>query len=174
MTHTLKRTLAGLVVAAIALTGCSAQSAPESNAPAYSSLDELAADSEAIVIATVAEQRTESDSSTVSTLTVDHVSENPSLGANTGGPLPDLQVGETISIHVLAPSEATASLDLKPEEQYLVFLGQAPPGTPSTEYVITGGVGLYQRDGDQFTRVVSTADGLPETITATGDESAPQ
>ena len=155
----------GIGVALIALmsamlTAC-AGSSSGSRATLYDGLDAMAADSSIIVIGTVTGQRADA-STTVSTVEVTNAPSNPQLGANFEGDLATVGVGDVIDVR-----QDTGPV-LTQGDEYLLFLTPSMlPGDAAEDYVITGAVaGLYERDGDEFRRVVpDSGDTLPETFT---------
>ncbi len=159
------RCAGGAVVAmmlATALAACAGFSGSSgSRHTLYESIDALAADSSVIVVGTVAEQRGD-DTTTISTTEVGNAPANPQLGANLDGDHAPVVVGDVVGVRQdIAPF-------LAPGSEYLLFLTLTMlPGAAASQYYITGAVaGLYQREGDEFRRIVAdSGDALPDTIT---------
>jgi hypothetical protein len=152
-----------LALAAV-LSGCSSSSG--SRAELYESIDGLAADSAVIVVGTVKDQHVD-DATTVSSVEVVNAPANPQLGAELEGERTAVEIGDLVEVRQdVEPLLSTGG-------QYLLFLTPSMlPGDASSQYFITGAVaGLYERDGDEFRRVVAdSGDTLPDTITITGSE----
>ena len=87
---------------------------------------------------------------------------NPSLAENLDIGSGVVAVGDVIQVR----EDAGASL-LQIDREYLLFLTPSMlPGDKAAQFFITGAVaGAYQRDGEQFTRIVTgSGDDLPDTI----------
>lgn len=165
--------VAGATIAALVLAAC-ASSSSGSRATLYESIDQLAADSSAIVVGTVHGQRTEGDV-TISSVEVTHSSFNPQLGAN----LTDesaVAAGDVVEVRQDVASSHTGGDHaplLSDGDQYMLFLTPTMlEGDAAAQYFITGAVaGLYVRDGADFRRVVTdSGDALPERIATSGSE----
>ena len=148
-----------VTAAMLMLTGCT-QSSAGSRATLYDNVDELAADSAAIVIGTVSDQHRDGDS-TVSSLEVVNAPANPHLATNLVDAGNTVNVGDSIAVRQDAdPILATG-------DEYLLFITPSTlPGDGVEQYFITGAVaGLYVRDGAEYRRVVTdSGDELPETF----------
>ena len=91
---------------------------------------------------------------------------NPSLGEDLDTETGVVAVGDVIQVR----EDAGASL-LQIGREYLLFLTPSMlPGDMAAQFFITGEVaGAYERDGDQFTRIVTgSGDDLPDTIDIAG------
>lgn len=135
----------------------------------YGSLDELVADSGAVVAGTVVEQGPGPDGTTVSTIDVARVFAPSTLGSTS--PEPVVQVPESGTVRVRTFGGAVSSVpttSLVPGATYLLFL--TPTGLPNAEddeFFITGVVaGLYEAQGDRYVQVAHDGDVLPEDLTA--------
>ena len=164
------RRVAAAALAAIALavlTGCSGSgSSSASRATLYDSVEGLAADSSAIVVGTVT-HRSRDGSATVASVEVDNAPANPQLGANLDGEYAPVAVGDVVEVR------QDAEPLLADGTEYLLFLTPTMlPGDAASQYFVTGAVaGLYERDGDEFRRVVpDSGDTLPETFSIAGED----
>lgn len=151
----------GLIVALTACTGGSSGS----RHTLYDGIDELAADSSAIVVGSVSAQRTEGDQ-TVSSIVVEGSSTNPHLAENLDGGPSTIEPDDVIDVRQMSSDPL-----LTPGAEYALFLTPTMlPGDAASQYFVTGAVaGIYVRDGDTFHRVaVDSGDTLPETIEVAG------
>ncbi len=130
----------------------------------YSSLDELAADSGAIVVGVVVDQQPGPDGTTVSTVEVERSFRPAALGRTS--PEPTVEVPDGSTVRVRAFGGVTSSLpsaSLEPGGRYLLFL--SPTGLASAdddEFFITGVVaGIYEAQGDRYVRAADDGDTLP-------------
>jgi hypothetical protein len=136
----------------------------------YSSLDELIADSGAVLVGTVADQRPGPDGTTVSTVNVERVFNPAALGSTS--PVAPVTVPEGATVRVRTFGGVASSLPSAPLEQggrYLLFL--SPTGLPSAdedEFFITGVVaGIYESEGDRYVRAANDGDTLPGELRET-------
>ena len=155
-----------IVVATVALTGCSQSNSETSSAKQYDSLDSLAADSTAIVAGSVTKQYEKDGSDTsviISAFKVTNSPTNPSLGNNVRADSAAIAVGDTILVE--QPKSETSRLHKG--DEYLLFLTPSTVhGATTKDFSITGAVaGLYLWDGAAYSRVVKVpGDTLPDTI----------
>ena len=158
-------------VVSVSLAGCAQGGESGSRHAPYDSLDSLARDSSVIVVGSVTDQGEELSGgspppSRISTVEVTNTPTNPSLGENLDTGSGVVAVGDVIQVR----EDAGASL-LQIDREYLLFLTPSMlPGGKAAQFFITGGVaGAYQRDGEQFTRIVTGGgDDLPATIDIAG------
>lgn len=160
-----------LVAVIVAIAGCSTGGTSDpasagSRAALYDSIDDLAADSTAIVGGTVTEQSTQGDT-TVSVILVGTAPSSPQLGANLSVPLSDIRVGDTVQVRQDPSSRPLLEIG---EEYFLWLTPSALPGAAASQFFITGSnAGIYVRDGDVARRVApDSGDTLPATITIAG------
>lgn len=148
------------IALATALVACTTTGSSGSRHTLYESIDALAADSSVIVVGTVTEQRGDA-TTTVSSIEVSNAPANPQLGAALDGEHATVAVGDVVEVRQdIAPF-------LAPGGEYMLFLTPSMlPGEAASQYFVTGAeAGIYQRDGDEFRRVVmDSGDTLPETI----------
>lgn len=133
----------------------------------YSSVEELAADSGAIVTGTVVSQQPGADGSVVSDLEVTASYRPAELGANLrGGPVP-IPEGAIVKVTTFGGVTSVGSTDVTSGKQYLMFLTPTDlPGATQDEFFITGvTAGLYSADGARFVKAPSEGDRLPEVLT---------
>ena len=164
-----RRMLAVMLVAVVStgVTGCVQSGASGSRHAMYDSIDALARDSSVIVVGSVTDQREDLSAgapppSRISTVEVINTPANPSLGENLDAESAPVAVGDVIDVR----EDAGASL-LRPGQEYLLFLTPSMlPGDEAAQFFITGAVaGAYERDGDQFARIVTdSGDDLPDTF----------
>jgi hypothetical protein len=159
--------IAGLSVMAGCISGESG-----SRHKLYHDIDDLARDSSAIVVGTVSDQHFEQGElpTTISTVEVTNVPENPQLAGNIEGGVSHIEVGDTVAVRQIGGAGSDAGI-LTPGHRYLLFLTPSMlEGDAASQYFITGAVaGLYTWDGSQFTRTPSD-DTLPDTIQPIGPE----
>jgi hypothetical protein len=161
---------AAMVVVALMLgaAGCSSsapsdESSAGSRATLYDSVDELAADSTAIINGVVTDQFTEGDA-TVSVIPVDNVPFSPQLAANAGTPPSDVQVGDTVQVRQDPSSRPLLEIG---KEYFLWLTPTMLPGAAASQFFVTGSnAGIYISDGDAARRAApDSGDDLPATIT---------
>jgi len=158
-----------MVIGALLLgpTGCSSVATDESSAGSratlYDSIDELAADSTAIISGVVTDQFTEGDT-TVSVIPVDNAPFSPQLAANIGMPPSDIQVGDTVRVRQDPSSRPLLEIG---KEYFLWLTPTMLPGAPASQFFITGSnAGIYISDGETAQRAApDSGDDLPPTIT---------
>lgn len=133
----------------------------------YTSLEELIADSGAVVVGVVADQQPGDDGTTISTIDVEQSFAPAGLGSTS--PSPPVPVAEGTAVRVRTFSATTSSLPstaLEAGSRYLLFL--TPTGLPSAaddEFFITGVVaGIYEAQGDRFVRASDDGDQLPPEL----------
>ena len=134
-------------------------------------VDSLARDSSTVIVGSVTDQRQETSAgftTTISTVEVTNSPANPSLGENLDAEPVPVAAGDVIQVR----QDGEPSV-LHPGQEYLLFLTPTMlPGDGAAHFFITGAVaGAYQRDGDQYIRVVTdSGDDLPDTIQIAGPD----
>ena len=133
----------------------------------YSSLDELIADSGAVLVGTVVDQGPGPDGTTVSTVEVERAFNPAELGSTSPEPPVSVRSGTTVQVRTFGDAASSLpSAPLQPGERYLLFL--TPTGLPSAEddeFFVTGVVaGIYEAQGDRYVRSADDGDTLPETL----------
>ncbi len=133
----------------------------------YASLDELIADSGAIILGSVTEQHPGPDGTTVSTIAVERSFTPPDLGKTSLEPPVDVVAGNSISVRTFGGmTSSLPAASLTPGARYLLFL--SPTGLPSAgddEFFVTGVVaGIYEAKADRYLRASNDGDLLPEEI----------
>ena len=133
----------------------------------YTSLDELIADSGAVVAGTVVDQQPGPDGTTVATVDVERTFVPEGLGSTSL--TPTVQVPEGSAVRVRTFGGVVTSLPsapLEPGGSYLLFL--SPTGLPSAdedEFFITGVIaGIYEADGNRYVRAADDGDALPAEV----------
>lgn len=134
----------------------------------YASLDELIADSGAVVVGTVRAQDQGPDGTTVSSIVVERSFSPAGLGSTSLEPPVTVADGATVRVRTF--QSAVTSLPSAPLTQgssYLLFL--SPTGLPDAgddEFFVTGVVaGIYSADGDRYLRASQDGDRLPPELT---------
>lgn len=165
-----RNTATAMVIVALIVgaAGCSNSASPDtssagSRATLYNSIDELAADSTAIISGVVTDQFTEGDT-TVSVIAVDSAPSSPQLAANIGMPSSDIQVGDTV--HVRQDPSSRPLLEIG-KEYFLWLTPTMLPGAAASQFFITGSnAGMYIGEGETAQRAApDSGDDLPATIT---------
>lgn len=164
-TSRLRRALApaAALLWVLGASGCSAAPAPEESTPSahYASIDDLAADSSAIVIGDVTAQR-ETEQGIVSTLDVVNTPGNPQLGTDGEG---TVTVGDDIDVR--QSDDTSARLEVG--NRYVLFL--TPSADAASGFAVVGGDGgVYVVEGEEARRVAPDAgDALPDSIAVRQD-----
>jgi len=156
MTHVFRTlAVAGLV---LGLAGCATATSESSGSRAelYESIDQVAADSDLVVVVT--STSTTSSASEPQLMTATDVVVDQSF-------TPDAEPSDTVTVWQLGSGATPGPLPLmKDGGRYLLFLVET--GLPAGGYFITGSsAGFWVADGDSFTRAVDEGDPLPETVT---------
>ena len=161
-------------IATVVMAGCSPQAGHSegSRADLYESVEQLADESELVVIATAAGDP--SEFTAAQSLTGTWVQVDQQLtpkGLDSGDAL---AAGESLVVWQLGTESALGPLPLMKEGQrYLLFL--TPTGLPElpADYFITGSsAGFWVATAGGFSRPVDEGDNLPETLTTADLEKA--
>lgn len=135
----------------------------------YGSLDELIADSSAIVAGTVlrGEPVPGMDGYTRSTLRVDTVFSPPGLGSTAGTGPSVVAAGDEVLVRNMGGSAlaSTGGPSLAEGSRYLLFLTPSGlPDAPDEFYIVGAGAGTYIADGSEFRRLSTDGDTIPAAV----------
>jgi hypothetical protein len=160
------RMAAAIILAIVALSGCAQSTSGSSGSrhKVYESIEELVADSTAVVVATASEQAIEGDQ-LVTRVQVEQALE-PSGIAETA-PAGPTRVGTAQSLLVRQYDTGSGESRLESGRRYLLFLNPTMLEGPQSEhfFVVGAVAGVYRAEGDEFRRTSTEDPGLPESLT---------
>ncbi|QOD09486.1 hypothetical protein [Rathayibacter toxicus] len=168
-----------IVALGLCLAGCSDSSgstksyAHGTRIKLYSSIEDLAGDSAAVIVGTVSGQKAETDSTgnqvTVSTFVVSEQIPTTKVGTHLGKAPASIQSGTTVSVRQLGASDIVglAAPILRQNQSYLLFVTPSMlPGDEAQQFSITGAsAGYYQKKV-----APSSVDEAAPTFEKVGDE----
>jgi hypothetical protein len=160
------RAAAILTVATLALSGCTltSSSASGSRHKLYESVEELVADSTAVVVATATEQARE-DYQVVTRIEVEQALDP--AGIATAAPARQTPLSPPQELVVRQLDNGTEEGVLEPGRRYLLFLNPTMlDGAAADHFYVVGSVaGVFLAEGHEFRRMSTVDADLPDTLT---------
>lgn len=157
------RAAAILTIAMLALSGCTSGSSG-SRHKLYHSVEELVADSTAVVVATAADQARE-DRQVVTRITVEQALDP--AGIATAAPAPATSISPPQELVVRQMDNGTEEGVLEPGQRYLLFLNPTMLDGAAADhfYVVGAAAGVWRTEGNGFRRISTVDAELPEMLT---------